>query len=332
MQKKHIIIGAGISGISLAHNLKKLNPNDEVIIFDKNYEESASFNANMIFITKHIINRPLDILYDLFELLHIENFPLIWCVHFMLVQLVFFWYSLLINNYFSSLNFMPIERSRCNNTIKYDIMQYRNLVRSFQILKKEFESYTIDDDKKIVVNGEFTCDFLYICTALPHTFTASIGSDVLYVKVDKVTIDCLIRDGQYWMVPLDNDIVKISFNIYVNMSLHKTPTINDNVIGLLERYGMKYIETTHSWAGDRSCSLDLLPYYFTKNKNVYVITGGSFLGFNTLPAISAKIAYIVNNKKIPKNLTKYDLSVNRIRKELGIIYIIMSGLLCFKLR
>ena len=87
------------------------------------------------------------------------------------------------------------------------------------------------------------------------------------------------------------------------------------------------IKIIDKWYGSRTCSYDLLPFYIHKKENVFIITGGSFLGFNTLPAISKEIAYKVNKIKIQKY--KYDLSINRIYEELFILYSIITLLIIY---
>ena len=58
--------------------------------------------------------------------------------------------------------------------------------------------------------------------------------------------------------------------------------------------------------------------YYEKRKNIFIITGGSFLGFNTLPAISREIAYKVNNKKL-KNIDMIYQSIEFIKNYLFFI-------------
>jgi len=324
--KKHVIIGAGITGISLAYQLKKLNAKDQIIIIDKDYSKGTSYHSNNLYFISNEKNTKFS--------LSIENLSPIFLFHFVFIQILFFLYLKNMNEYFSKFNFLPIQKKKCNNIQYYDLQKYRDFVNSFRIIKDEYISYTNENDDTTDIinvkckNKNLFCDFFYDCRAhssKSHLFI-TVSSDSIYVEVDEIKIDCLVREGIYWIMPLNRNknILKISMNLYVNYSTNKKKKKRDilKISEILQKYNMKIIKIIEEWYGARTCSYDLLPFYVQKNKNIFIITGGSFLGFNTLPAISKEIAYRVNQIKIEKY--RYDLSINRIYKELFIVYAIIT--------
>lgn len=321
---KHVIIGAGISGITLAYYLKKINKNNEIIIIDKDYTKSTSYHSNnLYFLSKKKIKNKVPIKYNISSL-SINSISFIFLIHFILIQILFFFYIKNINEYFSEFNFLPIPKIKCDNIHYYELERYREFINSFTIIKSEFLFYTKQKNNKIYVKtntDEFICDYFYDCRALSFNsnFLLNISSDSIYVRVDKVKINCLLREKIYWIMPMNENILKISMNLYVNGSELNKKKINiQEIYNILYKYDMKFLEIIDSWFGSRTCSYDLIPFYYHKD-NVFIITGGSFLGFNTLPAISRLIAYKVNNISIQY---KYDLSINRIYKEIFFIYFI----------
>lgn len=326
--KKHVIIGAGISGISLAYHLKNLNKKDEVIIIDKDYTQGASYHSHNLYFTSTEKNNKFS--------LSIENLSPIFLINILCIQIIFFFYIKNVNKYFSQFNFLPLPKKKCKNIQYYGLQQYRNFVDSFSIIKDEYISFEKETNNTLHIktkkNKKIICDYLYDCRAFSDNqhFLLNVSSDSIYVEVDSVKIKCLIRESIYWISPLDHNTIKISMNLYINYSgkSKNSKKINiDRIIEILDNHKMKFIKIKDKWYGSRTCSYDLLPYYYQKAENVFVITGGSFLGFNTLPAISREIAYKVNDVKMKKY--KYDLSINRIYKELGIIYTIISLLVIF---
>lgn len=321
---KHVIIGAGICGISLAYHLKNLSKKDEVIIIDKDYTKGTSYHSNNLYFTENEKNKRFS--------MSIEKLSPIFLFHFLCIQIIFFFYIRNINEYFSKFNFLPLPKKKCKNIQYYDLQKYRAFVDSFPITKDEYISFTREKDSNTIniktkQNEKIICDYLYDCRSFSDNqhFLLKVESNSIYVEVDEVKINCLIREGIYWIMPLDDNIIKISMNLYVNFSTNKKNKKEidiDKIIEILDNHKMEFIRIKEKWYGGRTCSYDLLPFYEEKEKNVYIITGGSFLGFNTLPAISREIAHKVYDKKIEK--FEYDLSVNRIYKELCIVYTIIT--------
>lgn len=327
--KKHVIIGAGISGMSLAYHLKKLNKKDEIVIIDKDYTQGTSYHSNNLYFTSSEKNKKFS--------LSIEKLSPIFLIHFLCIQIIFFFYIRNINEYFSKFNFFPLPKKKCNNIQYYDLQKYRDFVDSIKIIKDEYLFLNEQKNNTLYVkckNKDYICDYLYDCTAscLNKNFLIKVSSDSIYVKVDKMNIKCLIREDIYWIMPLNQDTIKISMHLYMNYSTQKKNNKIDlnKISEIFQKYNMKIIKIKDEWYGSRTCSYDLLPFYYEKEKNVFVITGGSFLGFNTLPAISREIAHKVNGKKIKKY--KYDLSINRIYKEMFIVYTIITLFILFFIR
>lgn len=324
--KKHVIIGAGISGISLAYHLQKLNKKDEIVIIDKNFMQSTSYHSNNLYFTQNEKNKKFS--------LSIKKLSPIFLFHFLCIQIIFFFYINNVNKYFSKLNFLPLSKKKCNNIQYYDLQKYRDFVHSFQIIKDEYISFHKHNNINVKTknNKNINCDFLYDCRAFSNNshFLLNVSSDSIYLEVDEMKIKCLVRDDIYWFMPLNHNTIKVSMHLYVNFNdkLNKKKIDIDKISQILkEKYNIKILKIKDKWYGSRTCSYDLLPYYYQKEDNVFVITGGSFLGFNILPAISREIAYKVNRKKMQKY--KYDLSINRIYKELFFLYMIITLFIYF---
>lgn len=333
---KHVIIGAGVAGISLAYHLQKLNKKDEIIIIDKDYFNGTSYHSNNLYFIGYEKNKKFS--------LSIEKISPIFLFHVILIQIFFYLSNKNMNDYFSQFNFLPLTKKKCKNIQYYGLQKYRDFVDTFPIQKNTFLNYRKKRNGKFEVilknhsGNNIICDYLYICTAqtnlfntdsyipkfiLNNHFLLNVSTDSIYVRVDKVTINCLIRDGIYWIMPIKKNIIKISMHLYINFSKKEKKEIDiDKIIDILNSYKMKFIKIEEKWYGLRSCSYDLLPFYYEKEKNVFIITGGSFLGFNTLPAIAKEISHKVNKKKM--NNFKYDLTINRIYKKMIVIYLIIT--------
>ena len=209
--KKHVIIGAGISGISLAYHLKNLNKKDEIIIIDKDYSQGTSYNSNNLYFIENEKNKKFS--------LSIGKLSPIFLIHLLCIQIIFFFYIRNVNEYFSKFNFFPLPKKKCNNIQYYDLQKYRDFVDFTKIIKDEYLFFNEQKNNKIYVkckNKDYICDYLYDCTAscLNKHFLINVSSDSIYVKVNQIKIKCLIREDIYWIMPLNKDTIKISMHLF----------------------------------------------------------------------------------------------------------------------
>jgi hypothetical protein len=219
----------------------------------------------------------------------------------------------------------------------------------------EIINYTHKDNKIFIESKEnkyYNCDKLIICTANDlqliknvffHKYINTISGIVIIARVKNV-INCYSKINHILFSPYKNDLIKISLlnelfvdSKYNNYNIEKGSEEYKKILDYLDNNNdiknIGIISIENIWYGVRAVTYDTIPFFTLVDKNIYWMSGGSFIGtYFAEPFSKWFVEYILYDKV---NNTYLDPTINRLYKiklECYIIFIIIILVLiiCYK--
>ncbi len=300
----YIIVGAGGFGLFTALNIRKLDKYATIKIIDKDKLNSASVNGgNGI---TNITPSPKNI----FNFISFTKYKK--PVYFNKIKLE--WFTIyLINNLFNNKkNRDKIYKLAGSNNDYYKPDYWDSIYKSCEENKIEIIQDNITEyhnkDNRIILNDKYICDKLILATGSDlslvdkyyHDYIGIFSGVAAIVKVKNVPKEFYFANDIF-VTPYKDNTVKITCllqfgdDIKVDREKIETYLKNNEEIKKLE-----FIELLDVWEGKRAMTYDTLPFYTKLKKDVYWISGGSFLGTHLSELYGTKLAnYIIydyNNK------------------------------------
>jgi glycine/D-amino acid oxidase-like deaminating enzyme len=353
---EYIIIGCGAFGLHTALNLREIEPNSIIQIFDKNIKlSSTNIATNGIIFSKKEIDKNNFITfnsnkYDKMLYIHkIKNLE--WfIIHF---------YNYIFNQKYIQhiIKQISIKTDNYCNNIESDYNSYNywdNLIiecknKNINIIDNtEIINYS-KDNKKIIVsskNNNYKCDKLILCTSTNlsliynkcyHKYIEKFSGLGGIIKVVNKPSCFYFKDGIFF-TPYKDDLVKISMHLEIGYDKGNYEITKDNseeeynkIIEYLknnkEIQNLKLVNVEILWRGLRAMSYDTIPFFAKVDDNVYWITGGSYLGTHLSNRFSEWFSDYILNKELKNVPDNFDPTINRFIKMRYKFYLIIIILL-----
>ena len=194
-------------------------------------------------------------------------------------------------------------------------------------------------DGKIVIkskNGEeYACDKLILCTAgnlnlvknnYYHKFIENFSGYGAIVEV-KNPPKCFYYNNGIFITPDNNNLVKITFKVELgsingNYNMDTTDTnynmAKEYIRNNTEIQKLGLIEIKNIWRGSRAMTYDIIPFISKVDKNVYLLTGGSYIGTHMSYNFGKWLVELIDNKPfsgLPMSNNKiFDPTIQRLEK------------------
>ena len=362
------IIGAGAFGLMSALNIRKNYKNAKIIIFDKNKNLSASVNGGngmLKYVEKYKFNK----ISDISKSININFARIPYNFEFYLFHLI---NQLTSNkNNRELIKKIAVEEDEEEECEKSDYFPYNywekitdeliksnvEIINNTEIINYEYKNNKIKLYSKN--NDEYICDKLILCTAADlslvknnyyHKFIEVFSGYSAIVEL-KMPINCFYYKHNMFFTPYQNNLVKLTFKLdigynYKNESMNINENKNKNIVDFIknnpeiERLGL--ISIKNIWRGSRAMTYDIMPFIANIDSNVYLLTGGGYMGTHMANRFSQWLVELISNKSfsnLPKHNNKiFDPTINRlelIRSKYYfwiLIFIIVIILIIYKLR
>lgn len=347
---KYAIIGAGCFGLYSAMYIKEYDPNAEITIYDNNINLSSTVKGgNGMFYAPFKFGVPsISIRHkNMYKSnIYIHSVDILWG------------YISMINGIFNNkknrqliVDISVNKDNYCDNKTTpsgssfYDNDYWFN---NINILKTKG---VIFSDKYINDYNEISFDRLIIATNntkfinYSHILQPISGLGII-MKVKNMP-DCFYYNDFIFVTPYDkkNNLVNITTHIEVgynkgNYNIDKNSDEYNNIIEMLrnnkEVQKLEMIDVINIWCGVRMNTYDMLPFYSKIKDNIYIITGGSFLGTNTSNKHAKWMVESMYNIKSTDIPNGYDPTINRLlrirRKYIITTIILIILIIIFLLR
>lgn len=344
MNNNFCIIGAGSFGLMTALHLRKTYKNANITIFDINKNLSASVNGG-----NGIIDYDKDIRFKNISLTDIKkivsiNFPnIIMNVEFYIFHLI----NQILNNnsnrqLIKKITFEDENEIECETSDYYPYDYWDNLTDKLIKQNVKIKNMTeiinyIYRDNKIIIsskNGEeYICDKLILCTAgnlnlvknnYYHKFIEIFSGYGAIIEV-KNPPKCFYYNNAMFVTPYNNNLVKITFKVEVgsnnaNYNIDKTHSkyneIEKYIKNNVEIQNLGLINIVNIWRGSRAMTYDTMPFINQVDKNVYLLTGGNYIGTHMSYNFGKWLVELIDNKpfsELPVHNNKiFDPTINRL--------------------
>jgi hypothetical protein len=317
------IIVAGAFGLMTALHLRETYPNAKITIFDINKNLSASVNGGngMLKYSQK---------YDLKEIsqlisnsISINYSRLPYNFEFYLFHLI---NQITSNKYnrelIKKIAIEEEEEEECENSDYFPYNYWEKITE--KLIKSNIEivdnieiiNYVYNNDKIILYsknNKQYICDRLILCTAANlnlvknnyyHKFIETFSGYSAIVEL-KTTIDCFYYKHNMFFTPYNNNLVKITFKVDIgfenaNYFLDKSDTKYNKIVDYItnnqeiQRLGLVSIKNI--WHGSRAMTYDIIPFISQVDKNVYLLTGGGYMGTHMANKFGKWMVELINNK------------------------------------
>jgi len=359
MIQRFIIIGAGSFGLQTAYNLRKMYKDASIIIFDTNKSLSASVNGG-----NGILDYEKDTKINKITLKEINNMTTINLsivsnnIEFYIIHL----FNQIFNNknnrrMIKNITVEDEEEVECNASDFYPNNYWENLTnkliaQNVQIKDMtEIVDYNNQNNGEIIIKSksgeEYTCDKLILCTAgnknliknkYFHKFIEVFSGYGAILEVKNLPTCFYYNDGVF-VTPYDNNknLIKVTFKV-------ETGSINSNYnmkrgeknYKLIEEFirnnkeiqKLELKEIINIWRGSRAMTYDIIPFISKVDNNVYLLTGGGYIGTHMSYNFGKWMAELISLKPftglpITNNVT-FDPTIKRlemIRKKYYIIFV-----------
>ncbi len=336
------IIGAGAFGLMTALHLRETYANAKIIIFDKNKNLSASVNGgngmlkyNQKYKVKDI-NKSISI-----------NFSRIpYNFEFYLFHLINQITSNKINReIIKKIAIEEEEEEECENSDNFpynywDKITEKLIKNNVEIINNtEIINYVYKNDKIILYsknNKEYICDKLILCTASNlnlvknnyyHKFIEAFSGYSAIVEL-KSPINCFYYKDNIFFTPYNNNLVKITFkleigfkneNYFVDNKNKEYNKISNFIISNPEIQRLGLISIKNIWHGSRAMTYDIIPFISRIDTNVYLLTGGGYMGTHMANRFGKWMVELLSNKPFSDIPIHNNILFNPTIKRLEII-------------
>jgi glycine/D-amino acid oxidase-like deaminating enzyme len=329
MNETFCIVGAGGFGLMTAMHLRETYKDAKITIFDINKELSSTVNGG-----NGILNESMDInLKDMINSFSINLLNIPYKFDFYMIHFI----NYIFNN---SKNRAIIKQisSNVNNdcpTSDYYPKNYWDEIinklmdNNIKIVNMtEIIDYKYNDKIIIVDNNknEYECDKLILCTGgnlklikkkYYHKFIDIFSGYSSIVKVKNVPKCFYYKDGIF-ITPYSNDEIKITFklqlgtkndNYYINNNNKIICFIKENP----EIKKLGFISINNMWRGSRAISYDIIPFIEQVDKNIYWLSGGSYLGTHLANNFGKWMVDYISNKPFLGLPNNFDPTIKRLK-------------------
>jgi glycine/D-amino acid oxidase-like deaminating enzyme len=345
MNNTFCIIGAGGFGLMTAFHLRKTHKDAKIIIFDINKSLSSSVNGG-----NGMLNFALQFPFkDIKNIIDINFSKIPKKIDFYLVHF--------INQLFNNKNNRDMikkiaveddEEIECDieggesDYFPYNYWEKitKELIRKNVEIKDmtEIINYVNKDNKIIIYSKtgeEFVCDKLILCTATNlnlvknkyyHQFIDVFSGYSAVLEVKKSPKCFYYKDGIF-VTPYNKNQIKITFKIEIgynnqNYNINKTNVKYNKLVEYItnnpeiQRLGL--ISIQNIWHGSRAMTYDIMPFIDQVDKNVYLLTGGGYMGTHMADNFGKWMVEYIENKPftdLPKNNNIiFDPTLKRLEK------------------
>jgi len=331
----YIIIGAGCFGLYTALNIRKIDKTGIIKILDVDKNNSATVNGGNGITTERIIPD------DIFNAISFDKYKTpIYLNKINIEWLIIHGINNLFNNNKQKIFDLTGESNEYHKfnywEKKYDLCKKNNIEIIDNVYIKD---YSIKDDKIYLDN--YICDKLIIATGanlslIPkclHSYISIFSGIAVTIRVKNVPKKFYFAHDIF-ITPYKDDkvvitgLLQLGDDIEINKKKLSKYIKNNKEI---KKLGLISIE--RMWEGKRAMTYDTMPFYTKINKNVYWISGGSYLGTHSASIFGKHLAnYIINNKPVNVNNDFFNLSRLkniRLKYYIILIYIILCCLIIF---
>ncbi len=353
----YCIIGAGAFGLMCAYNIRKSNINAKIIIFDINKNLSSSVNGGNGML-KYIENYGIK---DINKSLSINFSRIPYNFEFYLFHLM---NQSKNNNTYNRELIKKIaieeeEEEECENSDYFpynywDKLTDKLIKSNVEIINNtEIVDYTYNNNKIIIYsknNDEYICDKLILCTAgnlnlvknnYYHKFIEVFSGYSAIVEV-KTPIKCFYYKHNMFFTPYNNNLVKLTFkvdigfenkNYFVDKTNEKYNIIVDYITNNEEIKNLGLISIKNIWRGSRAMTYDIIPFISKIDKNVYLFTGGGYMGTHMANKFGMWMVEMINNKPFSglpiQNNIIFDPTIQRLERFRSKFYFFLILLILF---
>jgi len=365
MTNTFCIIGAGSFGLMTALHLRQKHKNANITIFDINKELSSSVNGGNGMLN-YVLDIPITEVNKMFtiDLSHKFNNLEFYFIH-------------IINQIFNNSNNRNLiqkivknnNKINCNKSSYYShnfwnkiedklIQQNINIKDMTEII-----DYKYSNNQIILISKnkeEYLCDKLILCTAgnlnliknkYYHKFIEIFSGYSSIVEV-KNKPECFYYSNNIFITPyiknqikitLESEINSVNNNYYIDKNSSIYNKLSEQIKNNPEIQKLGFVSIKNIWRGSRAMTYDIIPFIEQIDRNVYLMTGGGYMGTHMaynfskwLVELIDKIPFsdlpIFNNKIFNPRLERLEL----IRKKYYVttyflIILIIIIIFCYKL-
>jgi hypothetical protein len=303
-----------------ALNLRKTYPNAKIIIFDINKNLSSSVNGGNGML-KYVENYKFNNISDITKSISINFARIPYNFEFYLFHLI---NQLTSNkNNRDLIKKIAVEEEEEEECEKSDYFPYNywdiitdKLIKSNVEIKNNTEiiNYVYKNNKIILYsknNDEYICDKLILCTAgdltlvknnYYHKFIEVFSGYSAVVEL-KTPINCFYYKHNMFFTPYQNNLVKLTFKVDIGynynneyMDINQNKNIVDFITNNLEIQRLGLTSIKNIWRGSRAMTYDIIPFIANIDMNVYLLTGGGYMGTHMANKFSMWMVEMINNK------------------------------------
>jgi hypothetical protein len=338
MNNTFCIIGAGGFGLMTAVHLRKKFKDAKIIIFDINKSLSASVNGGNGML-KYAMDVPFKDIKNIIDInfSKVPNNLDFYLIHFInqlfnnknnrdMVKKIAVEYEDEIQ-----LNLKSFKCDLEGGESAYYPYNHWDKV-SKELISKNVEikdmteiiNYIYKDDKIIIkskTGEEYICDKLILCTAANlnlvknkyyHQFIDVFSGYGAIVEV-KTPPKCFYYKDGLFFTPYKNNLIKITFKVelgstYGNYNIDKTSEKYNKLVDYItnnpEIKRLGFVSIENIWHGSRAMTYDIMPFINRVDKNVYLLSGGGYMGTHMADNFGKWMVEYISNKPftdLPKN-------------------------------
>ncbi len=321
------IVGAGGFGLMTALHLRETYKDANIMIFDINKSLSSTINGG-----NGMLNYTMDIpIKDIINEFNIDLLNLPDKFEFYMIHFINYIFNNNENRQIITKISSNTTNNECNKSDYYpnnywDILMKKIIDNNINIINRtEIIDYKYNNNKIIIIdnnNKEYECDKLILCTAGKlnlikqkkyHKYIEIFSGYSSIIEVKNVP-KCFYYKNSIFITPYSNNEIKITFKLKAASS-NGNYFIKPNHIEYNELY--KYIqnnveikklgliEIKNIWRGSRAMSYDILPFIEEVDKNVFWLSGGSYMGTHMANNFGKWMVEFINNKPFT-NLPSYN--------------------------
>jgi glycine/D-amino acid oxidase-like deaminating enzyme len=326
MAKRFIIIGAGSFGLQTALHLRKMHKDASIIIFDINKSLSASVNGGNGIIDYEKDSRLKNIPFkEIKQMIDMDFSKMSNNIEFYIFHL----FNQIFNNKINrklikNITVEDDEEIECDTSDYYPHNYWEKLTNRLIAQNVEIKDMTeiinyISRDGEIIIKTknkkEYACDKLILCTAgnlnlvknnYYHKFIEVFSGYGAIIEVKNQPKCFYYKDGVF-VTPDDTNknLVKITFKVELgsnngNYNMDKGDKnyekVEEYIRNNKEIENLGLIEIKNIWRGSRAMTYDTIPFINQVDQNVYLLTGGSYIGTHMASNFGKWMVELIMNK------------------------------------
>ncbi len=230
--------------------------------------------------------------------------------------------------------------SECTDSNYYKKNYWDNIINelienNIEIINMtEIIDYKYENNKIQIFSSKgenYECDKLILCTAgnlklikkkCYHKFIDIFSGYSSIIEVKNVPKCFYYKDGIF-ITPYDTNYIKITFKVEIGTS-NENYNIESNNINYKHLYDyiknnseiqkLGFISIKNIWKGSRAISYDIIPFIEQVDKDVYWMSGGSYMGSHMANNFGKWMVDYISNKQFTNiNNIKFDPTLQRLK-------------------